>query len=487
MEDDALAATSAFIDYSDAAPDAGVFSNLAAPYSHSLLAQPLQEGEKRGPAPTSAEKAGPLSQLGTPFQHAGSWGVDTRRVNTQVSPLDGQALASPPATPQQPSHSLQHGMSISPAKAPVQQMQQMRLTNMRSTPALAAHAAPTEMRLPPTMLGQAPWLAMSSSVGATPSYSPMAMPPWAAAMQQMPTYVDPASMTMRAGGPSLPSRGPHSDGVKLAGSPAVSGSVTPTSPTLSDTPQKLMSPHRVLSYASLRAPRKAQSTPLFERHADDNSGVAPSMLMSPSKVRGPPKAVRRLASHRRMSTQANSGAEAGKAPAGRLRVRGSMAALREANAMHAAAKSGGSTSAGVRRPLQLSFVNYGLEDAEELCSAVAPSGSYKVPLRGYRDSDDEDAPGPPATAPETEAGRTASSGVPDWSPLPAEDDDGAAPAASGSPHGSLNEPTTPQPHTAEMPCLTRASPLASPGPGVSPGKAALRRTTVTLRDYQRSV
>lgn len=30
-----------------------------------------------------------------------------------------------------------------------------------------------------------------------------------------------------------------------------------------------------------------------------------------------------------------------------------------------------------------SFVNYGIEDAQELCSAVAPSGSYKVPLKGY--------------------------------------------------------------------------------------------------------
>ncbi|EPQ29979.1 uncharacterized protein PFL1_02652 [Pseudozyma flocculosa PF-1] len=44
----------------------------------------------------------------------------------------------------------------------------------------------------------------------------------------------------------------------------------------------------------------------------------------------------------------------------------------------------------------LSFVNYGMDDADELCSAVAPSGSYKVPLKGYGSSgsesrsDDED-------------------------------------------------------------------------------------------------
>ncbi|SPO27699.1 uncharacterized protein UTRI_04265_B [Ustilago trichophora] len=39
---------------------------------------------------------------------------------------------------------------------------------------------------------------------------------------------------------------------------------------------------------------------------------------------------------------------------------------------------------------QLSFVNYGMDDADEICSAVAPSGSYKVPLRGFGNSSGED-------------------------------------------------------------------------------------------------
>ncbi|CBQ73952.1 conserved hypothetical protein [Sporisorium reilianum SRZ2] len=39
---------------------------------------------------------------------------------------------------------------------------------------------------------------------------------------------------------------------------------------------------------------------------------------------------------------------------------------------------------------QLSFVNYGMDDADEICSAVAPSGSYKVPLRGFGASSGED-------------------------------------------------------------------------------------------------
>ncbi|KAJ1035405.1 hypothetical protein NDA13_000821 [Ustilago tritici] len=38
----------------------------------------------------------------------------------------------------------------------------------------------------------------------------------------------------------------------------------------------------------------------------------------------------------------------------------------------------------------LSFVNYGMDDADEICSAVTPSGSYKVPLRGFGASSGED-------------------------------------------------------------------------------------------------
>ncbi|KAI3479812.1 hypothetical protein L1887_58108 [Cichorium endivia] len=39
---------------------------------------------------------------------------------------------------------------------------------------------------------------------------------------------------------------------------------------------------------------------------------------------------------------------------------------------------------------QLAFVNYGMNDADEICSAVAPSGSYKVPLRGFGASSGEE-------------------------------------------------------------------------------------------------
>ncbi|TKY84618.1 hypothetical protein EX895_006520 [Sporisorium graminicola] len=51
------------------------------------------------------------------------------------------------------------------------------------------------------------------------------------------------------------------------------------------------------------------------------------------------------------------------------------------------ALASGSGSAGFSR---LSFVNYGMNDADEICSAVAPSGSYKVPLRGFGASSGEE-------------------------------------------------------------------------------------------------
>ncbi|PWN31824.1 uncharacterized protein FA14DRAFT_93433 [Meira miltonrushii] len=48
-----------------------------------------------------------------------------------------------------------------------------------------------------------------------------------------------------------------------------------------------------------------------------------------------------------------------------------------------------STSFGVGNT-NFEFINYGIEDADELCSAVAPSGSYKVPLKGFGGDDDDD-------------------------------------------------------------------------------------------------
>lgn len=55
-----------------------------------------------------------------------------------------------------------------------------------------------------------------------------------------------------------------------------------------------------------------------------------------------------------------------------------------------------------------SFVNYGVEDAQELCAAVAPSGSYKIPLKGYGTAAD----GTPLPIPLSSSGGGGGGGLP---------------------------------------------------------------------------
>ncbi|PKI82973.1 hypothetical protein MVES_002819 [Malassezia vespertilionis] len=137
-----------------------------------------------------------------------------------------------------------------------------------------------------------------------------------------------------------------------------------------------------------RMPRKAQSTPLFERGPQNMKEIS-SMPTTPRGL--PPKGLRKLASNKRIATSySNSGAlqtlQSEPSTPLHLRARGSATALHEANALHSVAPK--SVPAVPRRPVALSFVNYGIEDAEELCSAVAPSGSYKSALRTLRATED---------------------------------------------------------------------------------------------------
>ena len=152
------------------------------------------------------------------------------------------------------------------------------------------------------------------------------------------------------------------------------------------TPRGPASPMRRGRPQTGRVPRKVQSTPHF--------GIEHKFDSSPMKTRGQ-KGLRKIASNRRMAATYVNHSMTPEAPKrqGRLQARGSMAALRQANNLQASMRqSQGQTQ---RRPLTLSFVNYGIEDAEELCAAVAPSGSYKVPLRGHdeRESSDPDDAG----------------------------------------------------------------------------------------------
>ena len=223
------------------------------------------------------------------------------------------------------------------------------------------------------------------------AFSAFGMQPLASASPQA-LFVDPQST--HADSPQSPQASAES------GVPAWS-TLTPTMAATSlqlplpISPPNNMSPTRRARAVASKAPRKTQSTPLFQ--ITTMSGVetppAPPVpgMTPPGRARGSQKVLRKHASNKRMSmgfgaalntspndTKAGNGA--------RLRARSSMMALRQANAIQAAAKP-----SPARRPMTLSFVNYGIQDAEELCSAVAPSGSYKVPLRGYsRDSEGDD-------------------------------------------------------------------------------------------------
>lgn len=163
---------------------------------------------------------------------------------------------------------------------------------------------------------------------------------------------------------------------------ALAGTQSPApAPSTPQTPRGTISPvRRGRPPSSARTPRKAQSTPHFEfnNHVEHSPGK-------------PRKGLRKIASNRRMAaTYVNQSpaAETSKRP-GRLQARGSMAALRQASSLQASLRQ---PPMQQRRPMTLSFVNYGIADAEELCAAVAPSGSYKVPLRGHdeRESSDQD-------------------------------------------------------------------------------------------------
>ena len=109
---------------------------------------------------------------------------------------------------------------------------------------------------------------------------------------------------------------------------------------------------------------------------------------------------------------------------------------------------------------QLSFVNYGMDDADEICSAVAPSGSYKVPLRGFGNSSGEDDDFDDDSSVRT---RTASN-VTGITAMMGSDDDGESPGSTVG--GTPGSPTKKVRKNSSRPNLlmsasTGASPLKS--------------------------
>lgn len=138
-------------------------------------------------------------------------------------------------------------------------------------------------------------------------------------------------------------------------------------------------------------PRHMRSTP--------NMTLSPSASMdgsqySMSVTSTPVKSLRKIASNRRLNgmagvtpdSPAHTFAEMPSSPMSPSKRRaGTLSASRSMGNLGAAVSSSMPASSST-----FEFINYGIEDADELCSAVAPSGSYKVPLKGYGEEGEEE-------------------------------------------------------------------------------------------------
>ncbi|WFD18427.1 hypothetical protein MCAP1_000630 [Malassezia caprae] len=378
---------------------------------------------------------------------------------------DATKHISPPCTPQQTGSSLPGIMPgpfhyASPMQEPVHQMQHLRLNSLQSSPlpvkkpdmwsetyAQTPIMSPIHNLIPPTwsMLGLQPGVPSPFTPVGLQDRNMFGMPGMQPGAYQ--SFVDPSSMQPATISPrdSVASdRDLWRPNTMAHGSTAImqtSASMMPSTQT------KNMSPSRRRS-AMASVPRKAQSTPHLHKISYEAMSL-PSTPQSPSKSRSTPKTVRRLTSQKRMSVQPTAiTPELPKVPSGHLRMRGSMAALREASAMQMSSKIAPTAQ---RKPMTLSFVNYGIEDAEELCSAVAPSGSYKALNRVAKNSSgecDPQANKPPATQ--------------------------SSPNTLSEPPAQQSGDTTPRPGTAQ---------LGTPDTTTARPEPKLRRAKTNLRDF----
>ncbi|CEH13636.1 hypothetical protein CBOM_01541 [Ceraceosorus bombacis] len=146
-----------------------------------------------------------------------------------------------------------------------------------------------------------------------------------------------------------------------------------------DPPASLFHKERQSSHAPLspRSPNKAKSAPNLRSVDPQQHQDAPSR--SPRKI----ASNRRLHASSNASTMPTETSPASSFNSGRPRTMTLSSASSGYRTLDSPSfpptpRSGGS----------ISFVNYGIEDADELCAAVAPSGSYKIPLRGYGSAGD---------------------------------------------------------------------------------------------------
>ncbi|CAO1621270.1 unnamed protein product [Parajaminaea phylloscopi] len=187
-------------------------------------------------------------------------------------------------------------------------------------------------------------------VGPTGSQYPATVP-------LMPVYLP------SAGAMSHPTSAPHmgSSGTTVSSLPSTSGSRL-----------SLTSSHTGLSSTQTTYEPLPQ-TPVQPRSAPASTKKSKS---TPNLRRTPPASANAVLGAASPSPSPGGSSSSGRKIAGTRRARSS------SNLRHK--KSSPEAASMPQIPLGgFSFVNYGLEDAQELCAAVAPSGSYKVPLKGY--------------------------------------------------------------------------------------------------------
>ncbi|PWN48168.1 hypothetical protein IE53DRAFT_370848 [Violaceomyces palustris] len=136
--------------------------------------------------------------------------------------------------------------------------------------------------------------------------------------------------------------------------------------------------------SQMRAPPSPPRSPVKMRSSPQLRTPNSETTSGPDQVAG--QSPRKIASNRRIVSNFSPGSAGGGSSSSKgTRAKGEIKASKSSSPTPI---TGQSTPTSTQFNFtSLSFVNYGMEDAEELCSAVAPSGSYKIPLKGYGSSE----------------------------------------------------------------------------------------------------
>lgn len=192
-------------------------------------------------------------------------------------------------------------------------------------------------------------------------------------------------------------------------------------------PQQQRTMPKTPTSASSSMAKKARSTPNLRNTPPSSADVTPASSSSAGGSSGarhasPTTPTRKIATNRRVQSNKDLRGSAGLGSPIGLHKR--KAASGSAGSGSAAAEMAAVMGEGVDpwapAPGGFSFVNYGVEDAQELCAAVAPSGSTKIPLKGYVAKEGQGASGATATtatsASSSSAGHSHSGGLPHKAP-----------------------------------------------------------------------